>query len=518
MEAQEVMDKVMALCSLEEDEERPYDNKYAAADLIKSALEDLEKTDGPKPMDMAVLKARRGIVLLDTDLLSEGETSLLQALPILESDATTHSGLLIEGYNAVGSLKSNRGELDASLEWLNKGLRMYEDHMGRTEGVVKDESVEVMHTNTLFILAQVHGNAMNKAESAHYCAETLKRQLEAGDYDLQNWAQNCCQLAGFYVSMNAFAIAEYYLNAVQHACAAYTAPDGSVGAKLEEDIQANVELALAKLWMQRLNVSFNRANEEYQEEADEPVATLDKYPSLPLFKSLKDLPDPSASSLWGDAALVSSFEGARDIFNASMRHFKGALSYYKLDGWVTEYSDILMEQSNLYRCLAGFESDTHRQVLMHKQRAKLLEPVYRSLNQEYFMTQVRSMTLELGNIYREIMEVKEGSEKREKVSPAGRSAAKFYRLFLDTYKVDGKMPVDRVQEGSERYFLLASFSLGRVLHKSTSVDKTIVLVANKAACTRKGTTRVTKGTKEDRKQTNPEGQVVADLGDYELLP
>jgi hypothetical protein len=32
-----------------------------------------------------------------------------------------------------------------------------------------------------------------------------------------------------------------------------------------------------------------------------------------------------------------------------MTHFKAALEYYQLDGWVTEHVNILMEMSNMFR-------------------------------------------------------------------------------------------------------------------------------------------------------------------------
>ena len=62
-----------------------------------------------------------------------------------------------------------------------------------------------------------------------------------------------------------------------------------------------------------------------------------------------DLPDPASLPLWGRDALATSFEQARDIFNAGMLRYKAALEHYLLDGCVTEHCNIVMEISNMYR-------------------------------------------------------------------------------------------------------------------------------------------------------------------------
>ncbi len=70
-----------------------------------------------------------------------------------------------------------------------------------------------------------------------------------------------------------------------------------------------------------------------------------RFPGLPL---------PAPDTLpWGPAALAPTFEAARELFNAAMPRFKAALSYYLLDGWVTEHVNILMDMSNMYRHVAA---------------------------------------------------------------------------------------------------------------------------------------------------------------------
>ena len=129
----------------------------------------------------------------------------------------------------------------------------------------------------------------------------------------------------------------------------------------------------------------------------------------------------------------------------------------------------------MYRCLAGFEPDLTRRRLMHKQRMTRLEPLHGALSHDYYLGLSRSIALELGNICREMMDLEE-LEKRPaaKVASTRKDAVKFYSAFIDTYRDEGgQLPEKRIQdEGSERYFLLALFSLGRCL-SGRAIDKDV---------------------------------------------
>lgn len=46
---------------------------------------------------------------------------------------------------------------------------------------------------------------------------------------------------------------------------------------------------------------------------------------------------------------------------------------------------------------------------MHKARANILEPLHKQLNPQYYLGTSRSIDLELGNIYREILDLKDGA-------------------------------------------------------------------------------------------------------------
>jgi hypothetical protein len=73
-----------------------------------------------------------------------------------------------------------------------------------------------------------------------------------------------------------------------------------------------------------------------------------RVPCLPYrFKGLS-IPSPD-SFPWGLTALANNFEAARELLNTGMPCFKESLSYYQLDGWVTDHVGIVMDMSNMYR-------------------------------------------------------------------------------------------------------------------------------------------------------------------------
>lgn len=68
--------------------------------------------------------------------------------------------------------------------------------------------------------------------------------------------------------------------------------------------------------------------------------------------------------------------------------------------------------TNTCRCLAGFESDPHKRCVMHRSRTKLLQPLEGQLSTTHYPGLSRSISLELGNIFREIADIK-GAAGRE---------------------------------------------------------------------------------------------------------
>ncbi|GFR52201.1 hypothetical protein Agub_g14740, partial [Astrephomene gubernaculifera] len=323
-----------------------------------------------------------------------------------------------------------------------------------------DAAVQSQYTSTLFYLAQVYGHLQVADRSALYCAATLYRQLATGTYELDTWVNNCLQLGGYYAKVHAFGLALYCHAAAQ----AVADRDTAAGAQLGEDIAANIKLATARVYNMRLAASHSQHVEGKQLEMHYPDVSY--FPDYLRFPGLA-VPSPD-SFPWGPAALASNFEAARELFNTGMPYFKSALSYYQLDGWVTEHVNILMDMSNMYRCLAGFEADLPRCAAMHRCRAQLLEPLSGgALNPAFYPGLARSVELELAHVWREVADLREAQGGQgSKVVAAATSAVKYYNRFLRSFvsSETGQLP-DRVDPDNEPYFLMASFGLGRMMHR-----------------------------------------------------
>ena len=66
------------------------------------------------------------------------------------------------------------------------------------DGDLSYESVNSAYTITLFYLAQGYTKVGAKDRAASYCAETMRRQYESGNYELKDWCINCISLSEYY--------------------------------------------------------------------------------------------------------------------------------------------------------------------------------------------------------------------------------------------------------------------------------------------------------------------------------
>lgn len=113
-EVEQILQQIQNLQSQEEDERKPYEHKYAAADILKDQYEQTKSV-----VAKAVYQAKRGLVLLETDLLADGEACVAAALAVLEEAvaAGTHQHSLDSEHGAFqsqGSTLSSTGLAGAS--------------------------------------------------------------------------------------------------------------------------------------------------------------------------------------------------------------------------------------------------------------------------------------------------------------------------------------------------------------------------------------------------------------------
>lgn len=208
LEQQEKYEKVKKLLEEEsrhDPETEPYKSKYAARALLiemkstlLSVLDKINNTDSNYEHVEAMLCAvllMIGTVSVETEELSTGDENFNLALERINRISLKPKAILVTlaTLNQLGLLWSQRGDSKKSHEFLQKAEQLYLDfkclsdekpvEINELFGVTSEEkeqnSLEKMHTLTLYYLAQVHGTMGNSVQSAVYCHTTLKRQLES---------------------------------------------------------------------------------------------------------------------------------------------------------------------------------------------------------------------------------------------------------------------------------------------------------------------------------------------------
>lgn len=219
-------------------ETEPYLSKYKAKEILSNMRDALKKIMGTETsLDKIKLEAMLGAVLLNIgiiDMETEDYPSSEKALTEAEELLTENSAkpeivtTLINVYNNLGILWSNRDEAEKAKTFLLKAKELYEsfkctlqmplpiEHIITNcgEAAVGDFMLlEKAHTLTLYYLAQVFGSLKENLKSAIYCHVTLRRQLQYSDYDPIDWALNSATLSQFFAEQNGFYQSRHHLAA-----------------------------------------------------------------------------------------------------------------------------------------------------------------------------------------------------------------------------------------------------------------------------------------------------------------
>jgi hypothetical protein len=183
----------------EVDEAEPYKWQYAAAESLAGGRLAVEETTGTesegeeaetaRSCALGLLDCRRGLALLDTDLLPDGEGAVLSGITILNDlpkrTKDAYLSVRLEALNALGALACNRDSYDEAKKHLEAAQALVAedrvadrgeltaddplvpDLVGGTDATQRRKSVENQHTLSLFYLAQVMPPRLSL--STHLC-------------------------------------------------------------------------------------------------------------------------------------------------------------------------------------------------------------------------------------------------------------------------------------------------------------------------------------------------------------
>ena len=187
---------------------------------------------------------------------------------------------------------------------------------------------------------------------------------------------------------------------------------------------------------------------------------------------------------------------ARNVFNAAAPHYRAALSHYRLEGFVTEHCDALLDVSSLHKALAFFEDDPRdhcrrRHNTLQRRRVERIEEVLTQLSADKYPGLYKTLWFEVGEAHRAVLENKIKADRPPlSLSAAARKSADGYGKYIAAYDVPTvgddddaeiggggggnvwnnsikrKQPPSKVPDDEERTYLTARFVRGRVVSKS----------------------------------------------------
>lgn len=245
-------------------ENEPYMSKYKAEGILVSMSDSLKKLlDSATNFDEIKLHAMLGTVLLnigiidmETEELTSSEKILTEAMELLAPNSSKPEIVitLINVYNNLGILWSNRDAPDTAKTYLLKAKELYENFKCTMQLPLPIEQIispsgespigdimllEKAYTLTLYYLAQIYGSLKEDLKSAIYCHVTLRRQLQYNDYEPIDWALNSAALSQYFAEQNGFFQSRHHLAAASTILEQYEEKLGSA--------ENNDEVFMAKI-------------------------------------------------------------------------------------------------------------------------------------------------------------------------------------------------------------------------------------------------------------------------------
>ena len=112
------------------DEHQPYSNRYAAAEQLQELLQQACNADAacstPEAAEFASwCKVERGLQLLETDLLAEGQKALEEGLSHAWPSTVECLAIQLQAHNALAQLWCERSENETALEHLQSAADLY---------------------------------------------------------------------------------------------------------------------------------------------------------------------------------------------------------------------------------------------------------------------------------------------------------------------------------------------------------------------------------------------------------
>ena len=442
-------------------------------------------------MVSASVHLRLGMNFMTGDELSAGEKALESCYNLLREVAhwTVAAYLIIRVLNQIGMLCTERENYLKSLEMFKQSHDMYLSWEGHIVpltdedllmGMARDEEerkadIDALYTSTLFYLAQTYSTLKQHAESSKYCRATLDRQLSTNRYDPIEWCLNASILSVYYVNSRNFPQARHCLS-----CCEIVLPEGQK--KINESDEnkkeyteklQKAEADLSRSWV-KYSVTLMRKSElvatgeEDKEEIASGIVVITDEKKVVKFEALSSA-KVKAEEKKVTCKLVSDFPMAKELFLFAQNHILQAQKFFTKEAYASDHISIVQDYSQLFRMLTVFQDDPAMRCRMHKRRIDMLSELMDELNPQHYLQQVRKLSYELAEVYKDMSAIKINANGD---NPSPHAVNKINMLlqkgigqwdhFVELFRnPDGKLP-DTIDEQNVHIFLTAHMNRARL--------------------------------------------------------
>ena len=429
-------------------EEEPYRSLYSARKtllLIKDKIDQAPPniTDSLHPLSIS-LSSLLAANYINTDETSAGQKeyeSILESSKSLAFQGRV-AFAMVTACNGLGILWSNRSEeYEKSLELLQQGETLYKSyHLPpplsdedlftgdlRDEGE-REKTFEDLHTHTLFYLAQVYTHLNQPALSAHYCQNTLSRQLETKSYDPIDWSLNAATISQYYINVCNYPQARHCLAAASVVLRSHSDELGGKGEEMREKLEQS-QADVSRCWIKyAISLLTHSCTESGESGTREKVAVVHRFEPL----ELSDI----EGQVFCD--VVENYQDASKLFLFAEAEIKSAQKFYKLEDHATDFVSISQDHSSLYKILSFFELDLSLKCRMHKRRVDILSSLLSCLNPQHYLVLNRQLMFELGDTLNDMASNKIILASEDGSSPSQHQIQKINRLLNDAIKHYGE--------------------------------------------------------------------------------
>lgn len=467
-------------------EEKPFDNKYRSREILESLL----KNPNLSISLSAYINYLLGINYLETEETSQGENLLKKSLVLFseldEDKMEGYLNVLQDIYNNLGLMLLNREEIELGMGCLAKAELLYESLKDEKiflynsfQGFVQRKNkegnfeyyadfsslnlnkTESYYTLTQFYLAQAYTKIGQKEKAAFYCGSTMKRQYENQEFVLKEWCVNSISLSEFYQNNRNFAQAFYLLQA----------GDSLLPLNKKRKLRATFQMSLARLFNEYL---------KYMVEIFDSIQT--EFPIITTQINKKFLVFETLSTKFTELEVPKDYEGVAKLFRMANTQYKKALSFFVLDGYVTENVEMTQEMSSMMKHLCLIENDSNRRFGLLEKRKDLLEPLQKQLNPKAYASFSQKLLVELAEIYNDMFENRfqeyfmKGSEKIPKknrvdlMNGYGFQCIKKYEEIENILNEQQKEQKENTKEYCQS-IINTRFNIAKAYNKIYGVDK-----------------------------------------------